>query len=72
MLSSTIDETILEGDSVLADGDGDLESNFPNGKRWYDDNQATISTLKILKNSPEFVKYQVADLLLDLLASESD
>jgi hypothetical protein len=40
--------------------------------RWYDNNKGAASAMELLKSSPEFVKNQVADLLLVLLASKAD
>lgn len=42
-----------------------------NGNRWYDEDRETAQAVELLKNSPDFLKSQVADTLLEILMAES-
>ncbi len=42
----------------------------PKGNRWYDEDQETAQAVELIRNSPEFLKSQVADTLLGILSAD--
>ncbi|MEM0951176.1 MAG: hypothetical protein AAGI66_03420 [Cyanobacteria bacterium P01_H01_bin.74] len=48
-----------------------LTENSPAQNRWYDDSSDSTNAFEVLKKAPDFVKHQVADLLLNFLMEET-